>query len=303
MGKYVTFSLIFEAQSLNYGEGIGNISELKKFTRMNGEQYTCGSRQALRYDIVRLGNELFGWNLDTVDKSKDTIQFKENITIRESEEMDLFGYMKTTSGKRSIIRAATVRLSFAVSLEPYKNDFEFLSNKGLADRISTDSNLANIEQHLSYYTYTVSIDLPKIGVDFDKNNAKIELPNEERYKRVAQFLDIIKILNRKIRGRLENLSPLFIVGGLYDVPNPFFMGRLKLQPSNNNKYSIDVEPLNAVLEMSWNNKKVKDDTFAGLVKNIFNNDQELEVLFGEKLLSVEEFFERMKFLVKNFYGV
>ncbi len=38
---------------------------------------------------------MFNWNLQVVDKEKGTIQFKDNISIRESEEMDLFGYMKT----------------------------------------------------------------------------------------------------------------------------------------------------------------------------------------------------------------
>lgn len=31
--KGLTLSIVFKAQSLNYGEGIGNISELKKLSR------------------------------------------------------------------------------------------------------------------------------------------------------------------------------------------------------------------------------------------------------------------------------
>ena len=42
---------------------------------------------------------------------------------------------------------------------------DFLNNKGLADRINEFPNLANIEQHLSFYTYTITIDLEKIGID------------------------------------------------------------------------------------------------------------------------------------------
>ncbi|WP_219716660.1 type I-B CRISPR-associated protein Cas7/Cst2/DevR, partial [Clostridioides difficile] len=90
--------------------------------------------------------------------------FKDNISIRESEEMDLFGYMKTNKKDEkdkkggSLTREATVRLSNAISLEPYRSDMDFLNNKGFADRIGEHPNLANIEQHLSYYTYTVTID-------------------------------------------------------------------------------------------------------------------------------------------------
>ena len=166
----LTITMIFKAQSLNYGEGIGNISELKKLSRGNGSTYTFASRQALRYDIARLGNKIFNWNLEVVDKSKGTIQFKDELTIKDSQEMDLFGYMKTAKKSEndeggSNIRSAAVRLSNAISLEEYKSDIEFLNNKGLADRIPDFPNLANIEQHLSYYTYTITIDLEKIGVD------------------------------------------------------------------------------------------------------------------------------------------
>lgn len=166
MGRGISITMIFKAQSLNYGEGIGNISELKKLTRGDGSIYTFVSRQALRYDIVRLGNKMFNWNLEVVDKSKGTIQFKDELTIRDSQEMDLFGYMKTSKKSEndeggSNIRSAAVRVSNAISLEEYKSDIEFLNNKGLADRINEFPNLANIEQHLSYYTYTVTIDLEK----------------------------------------------------------------------------------------------------------------------------------------------
>ena len=57
---------------------------------LDGNVYTFASRQALRYDIVRLGNEMFGWNLEVVDKAKGTVQFKEDLTIEDSQEMDLF---------------------------------------------------------------------------------------------------------------------------------------------------------------------------------------------------------------------
>ena len=163
MGKTFTATFIVEAGSLNYGEGFGNISELKKFNRADGNMYTFASRQALRYDIVRLGNEWFGWNLDVVSKAKGTVQFLDDATIQDSVEMDLFGYLKTS--KNSLKRAAVVRLSHAISLEPYNGDMEFLNNMGLANRVNENPNLANIENHISYYAYTVTIDLDKVGID------------------------------------------------------------------------------------------------------------------------------------------
>ncbi|MCM8820310.1 MAG: type I-B CRISPR-associated protein Cas7/Cst2/DevR [Candidatus Omnitrophica bacterium] len=297
MNKTVTMSIIFQAQSLNYGEGTSNISELKKLTRGNGQQFTVASRQCLRYDIARLGGRIFGWNLQVVDKSKGTVQFKEGLSIKDSEEMDLFGYMKTKEGEGGKNRSAAVRISFATSLEPYKNDIEFLSNKGLADRINENANLANIEQHLSYDTYTITIDLDKVGVD-----GEVKLDNETRNKRISQLLDIIKILHREIRGRVENLSPLFVIGGVYDFPNPVFLGRIKLLGVKDS-FAIDLEPIKSAMEVSVLNCNVEERTFVGIVNGIFANEKDIKDLFKDRALNVNQSFNKMKTEIANYYGV
>lgn len=293
--KGLTITLIFKAQSLNYGEGIGNISELKKLTRGDGSVYTFASRQAIRYDIVRLGNKMFDWNLQVVDKSKGTIQFMDSLTIKDSEEMDLFGYMKTAKNDGSAIRSASVRLSNAISLEDYKSDIEFLNNKGLADRIGEFPNLANIEQHLSYYTYTITIDLEKIGID-----EKIALSSEEKVKRLNQLLDIVKVLNRNIRGREENLSPVFVIGGMYNINSPFYLGRIKLN-GENGEFSIDTEMLKDTSKLTIGENSIFEDTKVGILKNTFKNENEIEEAFKGKTTDIEEFFKDLKEEVTKYY--
>ncbi|MCR8743767.1 type I-B CRISPR-associated protein Cas7/Cst2/DevR [Romboutsia lituseburensis] len=302
MKKGLTASIVFNAQSLNYGEGIGNISELKKLTRADGNMYTFASRQAIRYDMVRLAHDFFNWNLQVVDKGKGTIQFKDNLSIKDSQEMDLFGYMKTNkksddSKGGSATREAVVRLSNAISLEPYRSDMDFLNNKGLADRIGEHPNLANIEQHLSFYTYTFTIDLSKIGKDGD-----IELSNEEKCERVVQLLEVIKVLNRNIRGRQENLSPLFVIGGIYDITNPFFLGRIKLN-SCQSGYSINSNAIKDVVDSTFLGKNLKDFTSVGITDGVFNNKEEFETILSEKVLSVDKFFNGLIVGVKEYYGV
>ena len=295
--KGLTLTIIFKAQSLNYGEGIGNISELKKLARGNGNVYTFASRQALRYDIARIGNKLYDWNLEVVDKSKGTIQFKDKLNIKDSQEMDLFGYMKTSKKSAeneeggSETRSAAVRLSHAISLEEYKSDMDFLTNKGLADRIKQFPNLANIEQHLSYYTYTVTVDLSRIGKDWN-----IELSQEEKTTRVLQLLEIIKVLNRE-----ENLSPLFIVGGIYNINSPFFLGRIKLE-AKGEEFKIDTKVLESAMELKIGENSVKENTFVGIVPNEFKNEIELRELFGEKMLSIQEFFSEIENEIKEYYS-
>lgn len=288
-------TIVFEANSLNYGEGIGNISELKKLNRGNGSTHTFASRQALGYDIRRLGAKLFDWNLDTVVEN-GTIQYKKDATIEDSEEMDLFGYMKTASKSNAATREAVARLSPAISLEAYKSDMDFLSNKGMADRIDENANLANVEQHQSFYAYTLTIDLNRVGVD-----GEIELEEEEKMRRVKELLTIIKLLNRNIRGRQENLAPLFVIGGVYDLPNPFFQGRIELEDQGE-KYGIKVEPISSALETSFLDNSVKDTTFVGLVEGIFaNEDQIKEILDEDKFLSVEQFFKELETKVEEIY--
>lgn len=294
--KGLTITLIFKAQSLNYGEGIGNISELKKLTRGDGSTYTYASRQAIRYDIVRLGNKLFNWNLDTVNKGKGTVQFEDDLTIKDSEEMDMFGYMKTAKEEDALTRSAAVRLSNAISLENYKGDMELLNNKGLADRIGEFPNLANIEQHLSYYTYTITIDLEKIGKD--KN---VEISNAEKAKRVNQLLDIVKLLNREIRGREENLSPVFVVGGVYDINSPFFLGRIKII-SKNGEFSVDASMLKDAMTLTVGDKSIYDDTKIGVLKNALKNEEELEKTFENKITNIENFFNELKSKVSEYYN-
>lgn len=293
--KGLSITLVFKAQSLNYGEGIGNISELKKLTRGDGSVYTFASRQALRYDIVRLGNKMFDWNLEVVDKSKGTVQFKENLTIEDSEEMDLFGYMKTAKNDGSSVRSAAVRLSNAISLEDYKSDMEFLNNKGLADRIGEFPNLANIEQHLSYYTYTITIDLEKVGVD-----NTVEITNEEKIRRVNQLLDVVKVLNREIRGREENLSPVFVIGGMYNINSPFYLGRIKLT-GKDGEFNLDTEMLKDTSTLTIGETSIFEDTKLGLLKNTFRNDKEIEEIFNGKVTNIEEFFKNLKEEVTEYY--
>lgn len=296
----LTISMIFKAQSLNYGEGIGNIAELKKLSRGNGKVYTFASRQALRYDIARLGHKMFGWNLEVVDKSKGTIQFKDELSIADSEEMDLFGYMKTSKKSSedvggSNIRSAAVRLSNAISLEEYKSDMDFLNNKGLADRISEFPNLANVEQHLSYYTYTVTIDLEKVGVD-----GNINLSQEEKTERVIQLLEILKVLNREIRGREENLSPLFIIGGMYNLNTPYFLGRIKLENTIDG-FCISTNMLEDTMNLKIGELSVGKNTSIGIVKDVFKNEQEIRDIFVDKVIDIQEFFENLENSVKEYY--
>ena len=44
----LTLTMVFLAESANYGEGVGNITTLKKMTRGDYQLYSYISRQAIR---------------------------------------------------------------------------------------------------------------------------------------------------------------------------------------------------------------------------------------------------------------
>ena len=288
--KGLTASFIFEAESTNYGEGTGNVTALKKISRGDGETYTYISRQALRYNIV----EQMGISQTPLDLEGTVIQFHPDATIEEYSEIDLFGYMKTKKPAKS--RAAVVRLSNGIALESYQSDLDFLTNKGLldrynqqADKIKEGGNIAQSEIHKSYYAYTLTIDLDKVGID---NNDQIEISNDEKENRVNHLLDTVKFLYRDIKGRRENLSPLFAIGGVYDIKNPFFENKLKVKDNR-----LQTTTIQHVLNLD---AQVKEQTKIGYIQGIFNNDVEIEKELNP--VSIGEFFAQLKEAVSLYYN-
>jgi CRISPR-associated protein Cst2 len=329
MNKGLTATIIIEAQSLNYDEGFGNLSVLKKLRRGSGDVYSFSSRQSLRYSIVKQGVEQFGWRLGDVELqgsgNKKVAQFKREVSIKDSEEIDLFGYMKTKKKEKrkkaegtksedesqeeaTMVRVAPVRLTPAISLEPFYNDIEFLNNKWLSDRASADPNIANIEQHRSLYKYTMTIDLDRVGNEENnetldtKERVKLDKP-EDRANRVIEFLEVIKNLYRDIRGRREDLKPIFIIGGLYPLKNPFFMNAVSIEWEKD-KPKIKKETIDEVLESGYCYKAngklceevVSSNTVIGMRKGLFANESDFK-----EVLSPEAAIDHLKTMVAEYY--
>lgn len=284
--KGMAITMIFEAESANYGEGVGNVASLKKISRGKGEQYTYISRQALRYNIVeQLGEELSPVSAEG-SGDKKVIQFSAKATIKDYTELDFFGYLKTekkTNGKK---RSAKVRLSNAISLETFKGDLDFLTNKGLADRLNENMNIAQAEIHRSYYRYTLVADLDQLGIDKEYD---IEIDNAEKSRRVQKLLKTIAFLYRDIRGRREDLKPLFAIGGVYDIKNPIFENVVDVKDKR-----IKIDSIEGVMF-----DEIKKDTVVGLIKGNFENDEEIVEKLNAK--TMPEFFADIKGQVESYY--
>ena len=302
--KGLTLSIIFEAESANYGEGFGNISSLKKMSRGDGYSYSYISRQALGYNIREQLIERLKWNETKVAMDGKVVQYNKKSSIKDCPEIDLFGYMKTgdnSINKKSNIRAATVRLSNAIALENYNSDLDFLTNMALAKRDNLDNAIAQSEIHKSYYAYTITIDLDRVGIDEiitkyvegkEPEKEIIEIDKSERAKRVNDLLKILKTLYRDIRGRRENLSPIFIIGGVYNIKNPFFENRLKVE-----KNKLIIETIKDTLKMD---EEISKNTICGLVDSIFSNTEEIKKELNPK--SVAEVIEELCKKVNKYYA-
>lgn len=337
--KGLTVTIIFEGQSLNYDEGYGNLSVLKKMHRGNGKVYSYSSRQSLRYSLFVQGVKEHGWKPSDVTNSgsgdKQVVQIISDI--KDSEESDLFGYMKTDvsvgKGKATVTRVSPVRILPAMAIEPYESDMEMLTNKYQADKKNIQPNIANIESQRSLFKYTVCIDLHRIGTESDEISTKvmpqsdyeehkqdfdnyesdlrsIDIGKKTKTKRVCQLLDVIGTLYRDIRGRREDLKPLFIVGGVYDTLNPFFENTVIVdwkndKPEINTSALIQqILPNNAIQESHAN---IADNTFIGIRDGFFTNSssdfkKNLPENMQQRVGSPEFVISSLKDKVSQYYG-
>jgi CRISPR-associated protein Cst2 len=329
MKGMLTLTIITQrATSLNYGENIGNVSILKKLSLGDNSQITYVSDKALKYDIRRKGKEEKGWRLldekvkELIEKSKDgkklnVDKFAKEL-VQEYQEFDLFGglltNLKGADGKKvelsygdSVKRTAPVKITYAYSISKFQGDMDFMNNIEAYNRYirhieQKDAQvITQSEQHTAHYYYTIAIDLDRIGVWETENGTEEEkgIPAEEKAKRVRDLLDIIRTLSRQIRGRYENLSPIFVIGGIYKVKNPFFMGCIGAKETEDGKLLLDVNKLldcKGIIP-----EEERDNTLCGLLSGFFANEQEIREKLNCK--SVGEVFEELKNRVGEIYGV
>lgn len=314
--KGLTLSIIFEADSANYGEGYGNVSALKRISRGDGNSYSYISRQALIFSLKKN----LGWlNTKTAPQGK-VAQYTWDSNIKESPEIDLFGYMKTksseTKGKNkdkdktedenktedkskkgeNKIRAAVVRFSNAISLENYSGDMEFGTNLSLANRTPDKKGLLpyNAEIHKSYYAYSVTVDLDLVGVD-ENDNIDLQKDNIEECKdRIIKLLEGIEFLHRDIKADSKNMNPIFAIGGIYNIKNPFFANRLELSEYKKLNVSLINEILNSI------NSKNMGTTYIGCLLEKFSNGEEIKSELKSE--SIVNFFNKLREEVNNYYA-
>ncbi|MGC8696432.1 MAG: type I-B CRISPR-associated protein Cas7/Cst2/DevR, partial [Conexivisphaera sp.] len=164
----------------------------------------------------------------------------------------------------AIARPAPVKISHAISMEPYKFDSHFNVNLGLARRagLVNEQNVFQQEEHRSYYKYTVVVDLQNLGrhsallgsnisKEVEELNCKKKHNDEfyvyeanpvdpkEESKRVLQLVATIMSLVRNIKGRAEDLRPKLMLAAYYPYIYRSLSDRIELEPEMSRETFIE----------------------------------------------------------------
>lgn len=225
MGRFLVMDVVFYGSSLNYDQGSGNYQELKKITRWDGRQYTLVSRYALRYSLLETGRKLGLWEVadgskfvDSGTGDKTVIQPAVDLLLSGEillyPEFDLFGYLVTSLTPPQASRTSPpTKLSHAISMTPFTYDTQFAGNIGLAKRRlpvkgKMDINLFTIEEHETYYLYSLVVDVDEIG----KNEVYLSAKDDKWSVTVEEQEDSYTIIISGDKAKKNN------VAGKYQIP-------------------------------------------------------------------------------------
>ncbi|CAM3267998.1 type I-B CRISPR-associated protein Cas7/Cst2/DevR [Rhodothermus bifroesti] len=176
--KNVTVTIIFEGAALNRDEKIGgNILSIKKLN-VNGEVRSFIGKPAIRHYLFQTLHmkDPEAWKpapvIERGSGENKTLQFNLGLAdIITYPELDVFGYMFTIEGERSLTRKAPLGITKAISLAPYEADLAFYANHDLVKRgrdtggTEIMPNIYNKEEHSSYYKLSFTIDTKVLGQD------------------------------------------------------------------------------------------------------------------------------------------
>ena len=191
--------------------------------------------------------------------------------------------IKTDDGLEGYLRSSTVIAELDENAQVQVVNQE--SNK---TRLATTSRVQDSREEIGVVgeEYVVAIAAGRnSGDDAGIVNEEKGLVEEdltvEVAERVEELLKTIQFLYRDIKGRRENLSPVFVIGGIYDRKNPFFENRIKV-----NRNKLEVQILKDIVE---SDEDIKNNTKIGYIEGIFSNNDEIKENLNT--IKVNEFFD------------
>jgi CRISPR-associated protein Cst2 len=176
-----------------------------------------------------------------------------------------------------------VKISHAISMEPYKFDSHFNVNLGLARRAGQLGEVQNpfqVEEHRSYYKYSVVVDLQSVGhhwvllgkdvPDYLSGCSRtsdgqyyyevVRDAAEER-RRVLELVASVISLVRNIKGRAEDLSPRLMLAAYYPNIYRSFLDGISLRSETSRETRIEEleeggKRIVRVVESQWDSPRI-----------------------------------------------
>lgn len=68
-------------------------------------------------------------------------------------------------------------------------------------------------------------------------------------------------------------------------------------------WRIHPGPIDSTMEQTFAGRSVGEQTRIGLIRGVFSNEREFEEKYGDKVMSVEKFFQTLDEQVAEAYGV
>ncbi|MCM8803195.1 MAG: type I-B CRISPR-associated protein Cas7/Cst2/DevR [Candidatus Omnitrophica bacterium] len=139
---------------------------------------------------------------------------------------------------------------------------------------------------------------------------EINLPVEEKIKRITDFLNAIKTLSRGIQGNINSLSPLFVIGGHISTKTPLAHPLVELISNTSRRLN------KGLIDYSWRlledarmikpdqnqdqakqgkaNQNQEHDIIKGIVKEKFENGYEFDNDWKTPLEAIDELIKYVK---------
>ncbi len=228
----------------------------------------------LKSKVEAIGRRRVEIKIDGETKKKkdieDVIKAMEAIQRLIGHEI-IYRKSLTIGDTNRLKRSQPVRFSNGYSISEFVYDMNLLNDIDAYNRYiqytagQKKQSLVYPEEHLSYYTYTLTIDLDKVGASEKEEHGRIVFEPViddpvVRAKRVTDILEIVLLyLNRKIKGRDERLTPIFLIGGVYDVKHPFFANAIAFSEQNQ-KLHFNADDIKKIFD-TYQTPDISSDTF------------------------------------------
>ncbi|GBC92707.1 hypothetical protein HRbin15_01183 [bacterium HR15] len=278
MSKAITITYLVKvsAANVNASHTEGNIQTIKRVTLPDGGVLPYISGQAVRR-MLRDRLEDLGWVLSEPFARVSGQEVTPPVEPDKYIDEDLFGYMDASGARR---RTSPTRVSALVGLFPYWGDRDLgtRSFERFTGTPAEGGNMFETELYHNLFCGTMLVELDRVGIipgnELGRNASRIELPIEERRKRVQALVQALNLLwgGGRTARMLTDLSPRFLAYARLQVKTPLFLESVRAFYQQGG-YLLQTEPiLHAVsrLPVDWRQK-----VLFGYEPGFFANEQEL----------------------------